>query len=629
MRGRYSHPKTGAKSSRTEAGDGFSRRRLLQAVGAGGAATLAGCTGGDDDDSTTDEGDDVDDVDAGDDTADDGESADDDSDTADERVDRALTEPTTDTPTDWQFNVFNPSQEFGHAMNNDQFVWYHSGRDEFEWRLVEVAELEPGHAVVEMEDDRYWHDDGERGRNVDAEDLRTKLIMENIMGSDLGVLYEDVEITGDHTVELDLPGEINPEVFYTGWTNMWLETRAEQYEEFVERWEDGEEELRPELENMTLEEIEGHGPFEVVEITDTRLRMELFEDHPDAENINWQYWDLDRVGADTTQVVLGNEVDAIRNLTAEESILESRPDDLTVGFLPALWGLALPFNHDHEDFGNVRVRQAITEFIDRDGVANSYGRYGEAVQVPSGLLGNIDSENEPTDEWRDWVSEDAADMLYEYDDPERGRRLLEEEGYELDDGEWYRPDGERFELVIKIPANITDWHPVYQTIEGQLRQEGIDSSIQAIDDTTYWPNHYLDGNYDLAATGWTLQNAYPYFTFNMYYNIDAPFLNLDSEELEAPPMGEPDGELERVDVDGLMEDLRVADEDEAEELIGELAWITNQTLPLLPVTEINDTVWFWEDEWSVPDPEEDSELYQSKWPLWRFPREGHLQARTE
>ncbi|WP_241175283.1 ABC transporter substrate-binding protein [Natronolimnobius sp. AArcel1] len=587
-----------------------SRRQVLSAAGGTGAMLVAGCAGGGDDENGG--------------AADERPSFDPDE---DERVDTALIQPTTDNPTNWQYNIYNPSQEFGHEMNNDQFVWYHMERDEFTWRLIDIAEYEDDHALVDLADDRYWHSDGE---NVDAEDLRTKLILEDIMSGDLGAVFEDVSISGDHQVEMDLAGTINPEVFDTSWTNMWLDTRADQYDQFVERWEDGEsiDDIRPDLENYELDEIEGHGPFEAVNVTDNLFEMELVEDHPDADQINFTRWEIHRVGSDTGEVLMGNEVDTIRNFTAEDAVLDNRPDDLTVGHLPAMWGMALPFNLDHEHVGNVRVRQALAEFIDREGVASSYGPYGEAVEAPSGLVGNIDGENNPSDAWTDWITDEGADALHRYDDVERGRDLLREEGYSRDDEQWYTPDDEEFELTITMPADTTDWHPVYQTVEGQLRQEGINADVEAVDDTVYWSDYYLDGDYDLASTGWTLQNSYPYFTFRMYYIIDAQYLNLDTDDVVAPPIGEPDGDLESVDVVGLLEELQTTqDEAESVELIEEIAWVTNQYLPMLPLTEINDTVWFWEDEWWVPDPVEESETYQSKWPLWQFPRTGNLRAR--
>ena len=575
----------------------LSRRRLLRAGAMGGAVALAGCAGSDDE------------SDGGTNT---------------------FVEPTTTQPTNWQFNHLNLTNPFSHAMQSDQLQRYHIANEEFESYAVSVEEFDGETAVLQVREGLTWHN-GDPGDPVDADDLYTKLVTDAIIGDTISTLWTDINRAGDRSVELTLDGTVNERLFMDALNYYWLETPYRMYRDYVERWEDAttDEELgaiRSDLRNDSFDEPKGNGPFQFEERTNSYLRMSLYEHHPDADNINWDYWELQRVSTDTASVLLGGEVDGIRNYTAPESVFESAPDDLMHAQLPALWGHSLPFNHEHEDFGNIRVRQAICEFIDRQACADNYGRFGQPVEAPSGLVGNIDGQNQQTDRWRNKVSDEMAEQLHRYDDPERGRRLLREEGYQKDDGEWYRPDGSRFEVTVKTVAGFNDWHPIYETIVDNLQSEGIAAELQQIEESAYWSNHYLAGDFELASTGWTLQRSSPYYVFDMYYNIDTEFMNLEPDDLEAPPMGDPDGDLEPVDPRGLMEELLVTqDEQAATELVDELAWITNQTMPMLPINEINDPVWFYTDDWEVPDP--DSPKYQSKWPLWWFPRFGDMQAK--
>jgi peptide/nickel transport system substrate-binding protein len=551
--------------------------------------------------------------------------------TGNQPVDNSFVTPTTDNPTNWQFNIYNFTQPFLSPMQNDMFHRYHIGKKEFSPYAISVDQYEGNTAVLKVRDGLTWHN-GDPGDPVTSEDLYTKLVCEEITHATLATFFTDLSIAGDKTVEITLDGSVNEQLFMEALNNYWLETPARKYNKYVEAWEDATTDkersaVTQDIRNAAFDKPHGNGPFQVESISSSRYRMRRYDHHPDADKINWETWDISRVSTNTASVLLGMEIDGIRNYTAPQSVLKNHPDTLQEAYLPALWGNSLPFNCDHKDFSNMRVRQAIAEFIDREACATNYGKYGQPVQAPSGLLGNINSENESSNRWKEWISKEGAKKLHRYNNPKRGRRLLREEGYKKVDGQWMRPDGTRFTMPIKVPAGTTPWHPVYQTIAGNLSQEGIKSSMVSIESTAYWSNNYLAGNFVAAATGWTLQHANPYFNFDMYYNIDAKFMNFDAGKIKVPPFGKPDGKLRSVNVNELIKKLLVAEGKRNIELREQLAWITNQTIPMLPITEINDIVWFTTDNWNVPDP--DDPVYQAKWPLWWFPRMGKLQAETK
>lgn len=551
--------------------------------------------------------------------------------------DNSFANTTTDNPTNWQHNIYNFTTPFEHEMQNDMFQRYNIETGEYMEYALEIDEWAPKEerVVLKVRDGLTWHN-GDPGDPVTGKDLKAKFGCEKIVGSTPADHYTGWQVVGDKKLQLNLNGQVSKPIFREALNYYWLDTPYRLYGEYVESWEDASTEderasVKNKLRNDTFDEPYGNGPFQFVERTKNRYRMELYEHHPDADQINWKYWDVNRVSTDTASVVLNmpsSEVDMLRNYNPPQSVYNSRKEAHKINQLPALWGQSLPFNLDNKDFKNIRVRQAIAEFISRKEAARNYGRFGAPVEAPSGLVGNIAGDNSKSDRWKNWVSEEGAKALHRYRDPERGRRLLREQGYEKVDEQWQRPDGSVFEIPIKVPADYTDWHPVYQTIVSNLKDEGIKASLKMIDSTAYWSDHYLAGEYVAASTGWTLQNQHPFYTNGMYYNVDNVFMNFEPKELKAPPYGEPDGELQKVDIEGLMADLRTSTADTEKQYIDKIAWITNQTIPMLPLIEINDVVWMTDDDW-VWKPDKDDPAWQSKWPQWWFPRMGLMKAKAK
>ncbi|MFC7142103.1 ABC transporter substrate-binding protein [Halosimplex aquaticum] len=594
-----------------------SRRHILRASAMGGAAALAGCSNnGDGGDGTAGDG--------GDGTSDGTSSGD------FVPADNAMTEGITVNPTNYQFNHLNLTQPFSHDMQVDWFQRYNIAKEKITPYALEVTSFGDKKAELKVRDGLTWHN-GDPGDPVNADDLYAKLVTDTLTYGTLGKLWTDINRSGDKSVELTLDGTVSRELFNDGLNYYQLETPWRKYKSYVERWEDAttgtaESSIRGDLRSDRFEEPHGNGPFKVTDISSSRLRMKKYEHHPDADNINWDYWDLEKVSSDTASVLVGMEVDAFRNYNPPQSVFKNVPDAMESAALPALWGQSLPFNHNDEDFGKVRVRQAISEFVDRKACANNYGRWGQPVEAPSGLVGNINGQNEKSDRWRNKVSKDMADTLHRYRNPDRGRRLLREEGYQKDNGTWYKPNGDKFAFTIKVPT-YNDWHPLYQTIVDNLKSEGIQAEMQTIEASAYWSDHYLANNYKVAATGWTLQRSSPYYVWDQYYNVDIEFLGIDPTSVKAPPVGKPDGDLQEFDVTKLHSELLTARGDRYAELTDKLAWITNQAMPMLQIHEINDATWYRTDNWEIPPT--DDPAYQAKFPLWWLPRRGMLQAKPK
>jgi len=603
------------------------RRAALAGAGAG-MAGLAGCSSGGDGSSNQTDG-------SGSESGDQSSSG---------GGDNSFANYTTANPTNWQFNVYNFTQPFNHPLQTDMFQRWNIETDEFTDYALSIAEYDRSNerVVMEVREGLTWHN-GDPGDPVTAEDVRSKFVCEAAVNSTLAGLYDaaGIEIVGDRQVEIPLAGKVNEDIFRQSLNNWWLDAPYHRYKDYVDRFLDAtsDEErsaVRSDLRSDTFDEPYGHGPFKFVSRSPNRYRMERYDHHPDADQLDFQYWDVIKASSETSSVVLGmvpdGDIDMVRNFTPPQSVLQqaNNKDGLLTSNLPALWGQGLPFNCGHEDFGNIRVRQAIAEIINRDLVARNYGQFGVPVQAPSGLVGNINGQNEQVDSWKRWVTDEGAEALHQYQNPERGRRLLREQGYTKEGGKWLRPDGQQLSMPIKCPSGYTDWHPIYQTVASILSEEGIDSTVEMIDDTAYYPNHYLEGNYVAASTGWTLGRDNPYYTFGQWFRplADKVYkMNFKPTEVEAPPLGEPDGDLQSVDIRELFNNVKTASGEELQQAVTEFAWVANQFVPMLPLLEINDVAWMTDDDWSW-EPAKDSSEWQTKWPQWWFPRMGQMNAKS-
>lgn len=154
----------------------------------------------------------------------------------------------------------------------------------------------------------------------------------------------------------------------------------------------------------------------------------------------------------------------------------------------------LGMNNAHEALSDIRVRQAITMAIDKQGILELYNGYGTIVGAPV----------PPTDPW----FEDLTG-LYPYD-PDQARALLEEAGY-----------GDGLELDFIVPN-------VYQTadsdfIVSQLGDVGIEVNLQSVEFPTWGDQVYGNKEYDLTLVLHVEPRDVPnYANPDYYWNYDSP-----------------------------------------------------------------------------------------------------------
>jgi peptide/nickel transport system substrate-binding protein len=149
-----------------------------------------------------------------------------------------------------------------------------------------------------------------------------------------------------------------------------------------------------------------------------------------------------------------------------EVVSEMEEAGLAIITAPVAWNAKMTINHHQETLSSRQFRQALAYAIDREALVQITQR-GHALAGSPGMI-------PPTS---DWYNPDT--LQYEYD-PARAKGLLEELGYELEDG-YFTRDGEVLELELLATA---DFKEVGQFIKQQLEEAGIKIDLRTLEAKT-------------------------------------------------------------------------------------------------------------------------------------------------
>ncbi len=209
----------------------------------------------------------------------------------------------------------------------------------------------------------------------------------------------------------------------------------------------------------------------------------------------------------------------------------------------------LAFNLDHPILGDQKVRKAIAYAIDRDQIIEH--KFRGLARPATGML--------VPDHW----AYEGDVETYDYD-PDRARQLLDEAGYEADDGQW------RFEVEFKVSANAFR-RSLAQLMAQQLGEVGIGVRVRAYE----WGTFYSDiqsRNFEITTMQWPgVQEPH---IFHWIFHSD----NIPSPDNQAA--GANRGAYENERVDELLElGQRETDRQRRAEIYGEIQQILADELP--------------------------------------------------
>ncbi|WP_435362158.1 ABC transporter substrate-binding protein [Haloarchaeobius sp. DFWS5] len=589
------------------------RRRFLQAAGAAGVAGLAGCAGSNTDDPENGSG-----GGGGDGTDGTGTG------TTDakslEMTDETFVTATTNVPKDMQFNPYGQQYPDRAALALfENLLYVNEATSKFMPGVLESWDIGSDKVTLTVRDGFHWHN----GDAVTAEDVAFKLKLEMYNGAAVGniALPENVNVPDESTVELGLERAVSDEVFLYSLKPIALDTPKSEFQEFLDAYEsDGE---APGMTEKTLDKPVGTGPFKFVHARNQELVAERFDDHPDADKINFKRfrWDYLQSNQKQWQALKSDTVDGIDNVFTPANISKGYGDHIREIPMPANWGMGIMFNHDHEHYGQQNVKRAVQYVIDREKLAQTAGgKMHVPVDVPSGLPGNFDGS------YKDWLGDSLSSFDKYEPNTDKAAQLLKDAGFSKDGGSWKDSNGKTLKFPYKIPAGWNDWTAGGQSIVQDLNDFGIEASLNP--SQSYWGDIYGNQEYSVAGLGWPDGKLYPYFSLNKLLNgTRSRDILKFPREVDVTPLGKPNGQKQTVELEPELQELAGLTGEEAKQKTQELAWIVNRHLPMAPLMEKVDQAWLTTDDWNTVTKDDEDAIVD--WPQYYLPREGKLTAKPE
>ncbi|WP_306059656.1 ABC transporter substrate-binding protein [Natronococcus wangiae] len=470
-------------------------------------------------------------------------------------------------PEDSQYNPWN-GVEYAEPrrMLFDRFMAYNIVEAEYEGYAISDWEIDGESITLTVRDGLTWHD----GDDVVAQDVVNQLKLDMYAGGTLRDFVDEVatsvEAVDDATAELTLSEPINSQIILGLLQPTRLVAKDSEYGEYVERMddaEDGDEEVEVygDLTDWAVEEPIGCGPFQFEGADSQRTLLSKFEDHPDADNIDFEHVENRHMPSNDARwsALQNDEIDGDATLFMPQNQVNQLPDHVQIAEIPRHWGMGLVFNHDDEHLGKREVRQAIAHVINRDLVAENSGAGTGSklgVKYPSGITG--DFTNRVEEEWLDGV----VDEFEPYDDEGRAEELLEEAGYAFEDETWVDENGDPIEVPVKVPSGFSDWVSAVETVVDQLDQFGIESEMLTRDVGTYFGQDFPDGDFVAGVEGWAnYDQAYPYYHFDHLYTGGEGSIQDAAnfpDEFEAPVLHDGVRDGESIDPSVLIDELALS-----------------------------------------------------------------------
>ncbi|AUW93434.1 MAG: ABC transporter substrate-binding protein [Sulfobacillus thermotolerans] len=153
---------------------------------------------------------------------------------------------------------------------------------------------------------------------------------------------------------------------------------------------------------------------------------------------------------------------------------------------------------------NLAVREAISDAINRTQLWK-VGEYGyEKPATPTALI------LPPEKSWQD-PNLPAKDTQFTYS-PSKAIKLLESAGFKRNaQGIFTTPSGTPLSFTIDVPTGWTDWDTDCSLMAQDLKQIGINATVQELSFGAYYSN-ITTGNYQLAMS-WSGAGSTPYYLY--------------------------------------------------------------------------------------------------------------------
>lgn len=596
----------------------ISRRKALKygTTGlVGSTALLAGCSG---------DGDDGDGDGGGTDGT--GVQSDEYPDPVEERVDKRFTLANHRGTYEFDtasWNPYDPNQEMANfdppGLAYDPFILHYQSVDEFDTVIANDWEKNDQALEVEISEEWTWHDGDQLTVNDWKTDWDLNFAISEVIDPENppNAYIEEVEVVDDFFIRFHLRKDFSTSaVLINALANGPLFVKGDlgdpyTYREWADRIMDAEgteaENIISDFQEWSPEEPVGNGPFEFTEITSNVMVAEVFDDHPNADDVLFTEYAFEQHENKHVAFQEGQVDGASVNFPAQPDVMENMPDHYVInGDFNHAWSVLFNFgdygdhspaeNPSHHPItGDRRVRHAIAYALNRDEIQATVPPEYDPIDYPPSFL-NQSTIDEGTIDIDGWNPYDQ--------DQDVAAELMREAGYEREDGQWHDEDGEPAELLLMANSSTDVQRQGLDSIQHQLNEFGFDTQLDAVDEATYGERRFA-GEHDILFDNHPIFSlrgiVWADFVWDWFHNLcHADFAGNDWE-IPSPP-GEPDSdETMTINVFDEIEQLNLTGDDEH---MRRLSWWFNQVLPMYECVVGRDYGTIRADEWYVDGPDE-------------------------
>lgn len=465
-----------------------------------------------------------------------------------------------------------------------------------------------GYVDVPLEEHHVWHD----GTPVTARDVVTRFELLELMEYRVWNLLEDVEVLDEYTVRFHTVDDVNEEILLERFATLTMATQHEEYEQFLpeepidEMSATDRSILRGRLLNYTVrEDVTGWGPWQMEELRDREMVFVKHEDHPFADDINFPRVKFEWFSTKQSraQNLLGGNFSGYDEVP-NQLMAGEVPDKYVEYPYPRRTGWGWAFNYEHPYFGDRRVRQAFAYAMDKDEIVRNSG-LAEEIRSPhefdTGFYGGEELH-------KIYFGDDIVDELTDYgQDTERAAELLREVGWERRDGQWHDENGEPVSVTLAVCTMWPEQINMATVTVEQLNDFGIDAEFESQELVVFYGQTMTDAKYDMAA--WIAGAAEPNPHSPLSYIWNGADVTTDDhnypDEIEVPmPVGDPEGSTETTNVRELIDTVPQTSVEDSQDLYRELAWATNQAMPVYCINEERAITYLDAENFTAPEPGE-------------------------
>ncbi|GAA1020126.1 ABC transporter substrate-binding protein [Acrocarpospora pleiomorpha] len=264
-------------------------------------------------------------------------------------------------------------------------------------------------------------------------------------------------------------------------------------------------------------------------------------------------------------------------------IRETEGNEVVKGFSPV--AVSMAFGQTRKPYDNVHVRRALAYLIDRGQVTKvASPEAGTPAKTTTGIHAKSAQA---------WLGDGIGELDQYQVDPAKAAKELEAAGMTRKGGKWAMPDGTPWKVEIHVPASFSDWVAAAKAITSQLNDHGIDATVLTAADYTLYLDELAAGKYDVGFWLMALGPS-PYNIYQRIYGSANGWQLLAGQLTHVPPgtqgnwMGGPET-IDGVNPGVLTSRLNAAGPDEQRRIVGTLARLTNQQLPVIQLYDYVNT----------------------------------------